>query len=547
MIIFSLLSQKNKKRLFYTSKFKIVLLSFTLSHSLNVNAFYHPSEAQPPIQPQKNEESSPKTPHENKIKVTENAPNNSVRITKITKENNKSQNHNTAIEKSHKVSKTLTIGVNKAEFLALGDDVAEIFVANPDIADVQVDNTSGAYIYGRKTGSTTVMVTDIYGKVILHLNLNITYDLEQLRNTIRNNYPNDSVTIESSPQGIILGGTVSSSEKSKDIENIAKGYLTGKDKLVNRISIPSSTQILLKVKIAEVNRDVLNQFGINWGALVRSNHFMYGLLMGDNPIDSLTGGFRRNSQVISGAGSLNSYGIQYRDSTTTLTSVLDALDAESLATILAEPNLMAVSGEVASFLVGGEIPYPVPQSNNNVTIEFKEYGIRLSFIPTVRASNKISLHVRTEVSELDKDNELIVPNVLNGTSTKVPALKTRRAETSVELGDGQSLAIAGLISSSMRNHYDDIPGIADVPILGALFRSTLFTKNQTELVITVTTHLVEPNSDPKALGLPTDNLKRASNLEMLLFQRLNREDEVLDVINDAADINLHGHAGFNVE
>jgi pilus assembly protein CpaC len=221
---------------------------------------------------------------------------------------------------------------------------------------------------------------------------------------------------------------------------------------------------------------------------------------------------------------------------------LDALDQEGLGTILAEPNLVAISGETASFLVGGEFPYPVPQ-DQNITIEFKQFGMSLSFTPTVLNSNMINLRVRPEVSELDNQNSISVPVGSGSSVVSVPGLKTRRAETSVELGDGQSLAIAGLISSKIANSYSSLPGLDSIPILGALFRSTKFQRDQTELVIIVTPYVIKPASRTKDLSVPTE-VKSATAVETLFTGRLNRVEKTT-AVNCKGNC-FYGAAGFNV-
>ena len=257
--------------------------------------------------------------------------------------------------------------------------------------------------------------------------------------------------------------------------------------------------------------------------------------------------FSADPSTTNPAGSI---GIRFADSATTVAALIDALDQEGLASILAEPNLVAVSGETASFLSGGEFPFPVPQ-NQNITIEFKQFGISLAFTPTVLSNNLINLRVRPEVSQLDRTNSLtFVVNTTSGATITVPALKTRRAETSIELGSGQSIAIAGLIQSDMANTLGSLPGLGDLPVIGALFRSTAFLKNQSELVITVTPYLIKPADNPHVLKLPTDSLKFASNLEMLFMQRLNRTKEGNPFeprFIDTFPVNFSGDAGFHVD
>lgn len=446
----------------------------------------------------------------------------------------------------------LEIEQNMAEFLEFGEQVDQIFVANPEIADVQVDGNFGAYIFARKPGSTSIIVNNKKGKVLLRLSLRVTHNLEQLRQAIKAAFPNEGIKCESTQNGIVLSGPVSNATMIKDAENLASGYIAKREMLINRLSVSTPTQIMLKVKIAEVNRTVLDQFGINWTALTNPEHFLFGIVTGREPLQAAAfpdrnrgrPEFSRAEQAAAGGKTPWSYGARYKTGKTDLSMVLDALNSEGLATVLAEPNLVAMSGETASFLVGGEFPIPVPQAGSAtgaVTIEFKEYGVWLSFRPTVLGPNRISLLVRPEVSDLDFSTKISIQG------TDVPGLITRRAETTVELGNGQAFAIAGLLGSITSNQIDSLPGLDRIPILSALFRSTKFQKKQTELVIIVEPHLVDPTSDPSSLKLPTDDLRRASNLEMLFYGRLNRGTEIPGDLRNMSDVHLSGHCGFNVE
>lgn len=438
--------------------------------------------------------------------------------------------------------KEMTIEQNVAETVHLEDQVAEIFVANPEIADVQLNNPKVAYVFGNKPGVTTVFATNKDGKLILQLQLKVTHNLTQLNQTLKALYPYEDIQTISTPGGVVLNGKVSTPATAKKIVDVAAKHTGSKDSIINNLQIGTKTQVLLKVKIAEVRRSTLNKLNINWSSVVNSPaHFTYGLMTGRAPI--VGGAFERHS----GIPQLGSMGAAFNDGVSNFSALIDALDQEGLGTILAEPNLIAVSGETASFLAGGEFPFPVPQ-DTNITIEFKQFGISLAFTPTVLSSNLINLRVRPEVSELDDSNALAIPVGNSSIPVRVPALKTRRAETSVELGSGQSLAIAGLITANTANSYSQLPGVGDIPILGALFRSTDFQREQSELVIIVTPYIVEPNSDPKALKLPTDGVKHASNLETLFMKRLNRKNVTPDqVIEEAPEHRLFGVAGFNVE
>lgn len=458
---------------------------------------------------------------------------------------------------------TMNLEVGKGQALQLEQNVSELFVANPEIADVQLNTPTVAYIFGKKPGSTTVFATDTNGKIAVRMDVRVSHGLSELQQAIQSSFPHEDVKFFSIPQGILMQGHVASPVIAKNIEEITKKYLGPKDQIVNNLSISTPTQVLLKVKIAEVSRTVLNKLQINWtSALPSPHHFMSGLLTGRNPFNqtlpsttfpnfgaNLTnpGVFARDPST---SNPSNSVGIQFSDGATTVAALIDALDQEGLASILAEPNLVAISGETASFLAGGEFPFPVPQ-DQNITIEFKQFGISLSFTPTVLSNNLINLRVRPEVSQLDRGNGLtFLVNATAGSTVTVPAIKTRRAETSVELGSGQSLAIAGLIQSDMANTLGGLPGFADIPILGALFRSTQFQKNQSELVIIVTPYAIKPTNNPAALKLPTDSIKFASNLEMLFMQRLNRTKDGNPFnlrFMDAKPINFVGAAGFTVE
>lgn len=407
----------------------------------------------------------------------------------------------------------LTLEQHTAEIVKLEAGVSEIFVADPEIADIQLNSPTVAYIYAKgKVGRTSVIAADKQGRTILQMDVEVIHNLGNLKRAIKAVHPKENVKILSAPEGLILEGTVANPKASKDIANIAQRYLTDKQAVINNLRISEPTQVYLKVKVAEVSRTVLNQLDINWAARADIGSFTFGLLTGREPFTA--GAFNRfiNSPNPNSIGFRGTSG-----SSVDITALLDALNSEGLGSVLAEPNLVCLSGDTASVLVGGEFPYPVPQEQS-ITIEFKQFGISLAFTPTILSGELINLRVRPEVSELDRQNQLEFP-LFTGTAT-IPAIKTRRAETSVELGSGDSLAIAGLFSNVMSNTLREVPGLGDIPILGALFRSARFQRNETELVIIVTPYIVQPVSSKK-LQAPTDNLKYASFLETILLNRLN--------------------------
>lgn len=427
---------------------------------------------------------------------------------------------------------------NSAIPLKLETDVAEIFVANPEIADIQQNSPKIAYIYGKRAGTTTIFATDLNGKVTT-INLTVTHNLSQFNNVMKSLYPGEQISAISSPAGIILAGSISTSQIAKNVESLAAQYIDSAERVINNMSISTPTQVLLKVKIAEIERAVLTRIGINWNLISTQEHIMFGVIPQSPPVAN--GAFQLPSNLTPPA--LAGFGFNFADSHNNFAGVMDLLNQNGLATILAEPNLVCLSGETAAFLVGGEIPIPVPQGFQTVTVEFKEYGISLAFTPTVLSPKAINLRVRPEVSELDLDptHVLAFQVVAGQPGIRIPAFTTRKAETSVELASGQSFAIAGLLSNLSRNQISEIPGLASLPILGALFESTEYQKQQTELVIIVTPYIVKPSS-PECLTAPTDGLRYADTMEMLIDRRLNRDDCML-----RDQFHLIGCCGFYVE
>ncbi|MBI3453042.1 MAG: type II and III secretion system protein family protein, partial [Rhodospirillales bacterium] len=292
---------------------------------------------------------------------------------------------------------------------------------------------------------------------------------------------------------------------AEDIRRLAARFAPGEGGVINRLRVDAPSQVNLRVRVAEVSRRVIKQFGFNWESLFSSGGFLLGLATG-NPVVS-GGSFltRRsnNNNVFGGVrqGRLN------------LNVLVDALANEGLLTVLAEPNLTALSGETASFLAGGEFPIPVPQGNNVVTIEFKRFGVSLGFTPTLIDGDRINLRVNPEVSELTSNGSITINNFV------IPALTTRRAETTVELGSGQSFAIAGLLKSDLDHDIKKLPGLGDLPVLGTLFRSDTFKRGETELVIIVTPYVVRPVSSARALHAPTDGLIPPNDAERILLGR----------------------------
>ena len=315
--------------------------------------------------------------------------------------------------------------------------------------------------------------------------------------------------------GLLLSGSVPTAADAQRAEAIARAAAGEEAEIVNSLTLLSSIQVNLRVRVAEISRQVTRELGFNWQALANGgSNFLVGLRTGG--AGAVLSAITAPATTASG---VNRVGAAFGSSRFDINAVVDALANDQLITILAEPNLTAQSGEVASFLAGGEFPVPVAanNSNNSITIEFKQFGVSLAFVPTVMGPDRLNIRVRPEVSELSENGAISVP-LSNGTVT-IPALTVRRAETSVELGSGQSFAIAGLLQRSSTLVNSGLNFLGDVPVLGALFRSDRFRRSETELVIIITPYLVQPVSNPRSLAAPTDGIRPASDLERILHRR----------------------------
>jgi pilus assembly protein CpaC len=400
----------------------------------------------------------------------------------------------------------LTLEVSKGRVIRLPRPAATVFVADPEIADVQAQSASIVYLFGRRTGSTSLYAIDENDQLLLRTAVTVQHNLSGLRQAITRLIPDARVAATTVDGSIVLDGQVENPVQAQELREMAERYLGEDESVLFRVRVAAPTQVNLRVRVAEVSRDVLKEFGINWEAFFRTDNFAFGLVSGRAVSDGL-GNFLRAPQANSAFGSWSS-GDDF------VNTALDALAEEGLVNVLAEPNLTALSGETASFLAGGEFPIPIDSNEDGLEIEFKEFGISLAFTPTVLSSNRISLRVRPEVSDLS-DNGAITINGLT-----IPALATRRAETTVELGSGQSFAIGGLLSTDIENAVSKYPGLGDLPVLGTLFRSSRFRSNETELVILVTPYLVRPVNEP-VMALPTDGYRAPSDIERILMGRLH--------------------------
>ncbi len=408
---------------------------------------------------------------------------------------------------------TMRIEVRKGKVIRLPHPAATVFVADPEVADVQAQSPSIVYLFGRRAGTTSLYAVGDNDQILLRTEVVVEHNLTALRSSIDLLAPGNKIDASSVDGSIVLEGTVDTPVQAQELRELGERFLGADEVLLYRVRVAEATQVHLRVRVAEVSREVIKQFGINWDTVFETGDLLFGFATGRSAFTAAGSVLRGPSNA--GGGVPDLFAGSFTPGDNVINTAIDALAQEGLVNVLAEPNLTALSGETASFLAGGEFPIPVATGDNNdITIEFKQFGIQLAFTPTVLSGSRISLRVRPEVSELSDDGAIEI----NGLT--IPALKTRRAETTVELGSGQSFAIGGLLSSGIQNAISKTPGLGDLPVLGTLFRSTAFRRDETELVIIVTPYLVRPVDEP-VLATPNDGYKAPNDIERILEGRLH--------------------------
>jgi len=398
----------------------------------------------------------------------------------------------------------MTLEVHKGRLIKLRAPAQTVFVADPEIADVQIKSPTLVYVLGKGPGETTLFAVDRGEQVLASIDLHVSHNVGRIHEQIRQLHPEADITVSSVGDALVLDGIVESASTAENIRRVAAGAVGDPKKVMMRVGIDAPTQINLRVRIAEVSRDIDKQLGFNWSIAGSAAGIAFGIAT-SNPF---------NASVTQHTLSASGIGIGGFD----LNAVIDALEEEGLISVLAEPNLTALSGEAASFLAGGEFPILVPDSDGRVTIEFKKFGVSLSFTPTLMGRDRVNLHVRPEVSQLSTTNAVTLNNF------QIPSLTTRRADTTVELGSGQSFAIAGLIQNNVTHDISKFPGLGDVPVLGGLFKSDRFQREESELVIIVTPYVVRPVSRQR-LAAPTDGLENPHDAERIINGGTHRQKQ----------------------
>ncbi|MGY8678321.1 type II and III secretion system protein family protein [Bradyrhizobium sp. UFLA05-153] len=400
-----------------------------------------------------------------------------------------------------KTTGTLNLSPSLGKTIRLSAPAASIFVADPTIADFQAPSNKTIFVFGKKSGRTSLFALNDNGETLAELRVVVTQPIEDLRAMLEAQVGDYPIQVSYTPRGAILSGTAPNAEIVDTAMKVTEQFLGSGAVIVNKIRAVGSLQVNLSVRVAELSRSAMKELDINLCTFGQNGTFSVGLISGSGcSFGAAKGG--GTARIGFGTGSMS------------VGAVLDALAKEHLASVLAEPNLTAMSGESASFLAGGEFPIPVLQDNRQVSVEFRHFGISLDFVPTVLSNNQINIRVKPEVSELSTQGSVSI----NGIS--VPALSTRRASTVVELASGQSFAIGGLIRRNFNTDIHTFPWLGDVPILGALFRSSSFQKEETELIIIVTPYVVRPASSRSKMSVPTDRIGPPSDLGRTLTNTL---------------------------
>jgi pilus assembly protein CpaC len=419
-------------------------------------------------------------------------------------------------------ARTIALEAGTGKVLALSAAAANVFVADPKVAEVRPASPTSLFVFGVGAGRTTVAAMNSDGQVVAHYEVVVqpsSYAAVEAQAAVARLLPNGRFTVTPQAKGMLLTGNVPFAADAAQAVAILRGFLPEGQSVNNQLTIRAAVQVNLQVRIVEMSRSVSRSLGVNWQVMGSLGSFVTNYGLGATGVGAAAGFLRIGSSNVNG--------------------LIDALAQDNLARVLAEPNLTVISGEAGSFLVGGEFPIPVAQQNNTTTIEFKKYGVALRFVPTVLSDGHINLHVSPEVSQLSQQGA--VQFSAGNNSISIPALIVRRAETSVELGSGQTFALAGLLQDSVTATSNGLPFLGDIPILGALFRSSGFQRQETELVILVTPYVVRPASTTAALHVPGENYLAPNDLERILLLRQG------GTATRASDTRIPGQAGFIVQ
>jgi pilus assembly protein CpaC len=425
--------------------------------------------------------------------------------------------------------------VNEGQLFQLTSPPVDVLLTNPNIADIQITGFDNLFVFGKKSGRTHIMAIDAHGTVIFDRFINVIKDVKSLSRSLEEEFPDLTLKVRATPGRIVLAGKANSPVQAEQIISIVRGYLGENEEIVNKLEMVSPSQVNIRVRIIEMNRQATKNLGINWNILLNPADMAIGLITGRYP--ALIGNQILPDRASGTSG--NSGLFRYDGSNGSASAVIDALAEEDLITILAEPNLTSRSGETASFFAGGEFPIPVSASDDRVTVAFKKFGVILDITPTVLSDEKISIHIRPEVSEISDAGAIEINNL------SIPGISVRRTEATIELASGQSFAVAGLLQNQTRNLVNEVPWLSEISVLGPLFRSSRYRNSETELVIIATAHIVEPTSG-HILSTPIDGYRPADTAEKMLTGNLTQPIKQPELRQpfDSRGTTLQGPADF---
>jgi pilus assembly protein CpaC len=431
----------------------------------------------------------------------------------------------------------ISIGLNKSIVVRLPVAARDVLIGNPAVVEAVVRTQNTAYLFAKAVGQTNAFFFDAQGRQILSLDIDVSHDTKSLTDLIQRTIPGSRIMVDAVGENIVLKGVAANAAEARLAFDLAARFAGDEKKVLSTISMTGRDQVMLRVRVAELQREVLKQFGIDINELmIRAGKFsLSAATFNPFPLTGSGGGFLTQGAFLQGV---------YNSKNVNVDGVVQAMERDGLLRTLAEPTLTAISGESAKFLAGGEFPIITGVTcesggvNCTRSVEFKPFGVGLGFTPVVLSEGRISLKVSTEVSELTQENAVSL-----GTGT-IPSLKVRRAETTVELPSGGSMVLAGLIQEATKQQINGTPGLKDLPVLGALFRSRDFQSNQTELVVIVTPFVVTAVNE-KQLTTPLDRFNGPTDRQTILFGRLNK---VYGAAGDAPKgVIYHGNVGFIVE
>ena len=439
----------------------------------------------------------------------------------------------------------ISISVGRGKLITLPSAIEDIFIADDNIADVQVRSPRQVYIYGKTGGQTSFYATSGSGKVVYSAEVSVGAEISSIDQMLRLAMPNAKISVSTTNNFVLLTGTIADPDDAEEAENLVQAYVGEETRVVSRLKTATPMQVNLKVRFAEVSRSLAKNINGNVMTRDTTGGFQFGVARGRNfgtitdfdtsgfpsldasslfglPAGSVSLPFNTNTGQFIGMGgtSFNTGQASGLDTITAagrlfgldISTALDVSERVGLATTLASPNLTTISGETATFLAGGRFPIPMSTGLGEVSVTYQDFGVSLSYTPTVLSNGRISIRVKPSVSELSSNGAVKV----NG--FEIPAISTREAETTVELGSGESFMIAGLMQNTYNSAVEKTPGLGDVPILGNLFKSDGYRKNETELMIVVTPYLVKPVND-EDIVLPTDGFKQANDFERVFMNR----------------------------